>query len=73
MARPSYCICTDPTLNGHIDAAAQLFAASPDGANTWGDWDTAKPGHLPTDRDKLIESKPALIAFNPPHLPVSSA
>lgn len=22
MARPSYCICTDHTLNGHIDAAA---------------------------------------------------
>lgn len=21
------------------------------------DWDTAKPGHLPKDRDKLIETK----------------
>lgn len=34
-----------------------------------GDQDSAKPGHLPADRDKLIEIKPALIAFNPPSHP----
>lgn len=31
-----------------------------------GDQDSAKPGLLPADRDKLTEIKPALIAFNPP-------
>jgi len=39
---------------------------------TPGNWGTAKPGHLPKDRDKLIEIKAALIAFNPVHFQVSS-
>lgn len=43
MARPSHCICADQALNGRIDAAAKLFAGSPDGANAG---DQHKPGHL---------------------------
>lgn len=64
MARHSYRIHADHTLNSHIDAAASLFAGEPQRSQNRG------PGNseawTPASRwDKLTEFEPALIAFNP--------